>query len=70
LLEQIYGFEGDVGLNTIEVYIHRLRKKVVGSGVSLRTVHGRGYALEIDDSHAPVIRAAAATVIARTLPGA
>jgi two-component system OmpR family response regulator len=70
LLEQIYGCEGDVGLNTIEVYIHRLRKKVVGSGVSLRTVHGHGYALEMDDAHAPVIRAAAETAIATTLPSA
>jgi len=69
LLEEIYGYEGDVGLNTIEVYIHRLRKKVVGSGVSLRTVHGRGYALELDDTHAPLIRAAAEVVIARTVPG-
>jgi DNA-binding response OmpR family regulator len=70
LLEQIYGGEGDVGLNTIEVYIHRLRKKVVGSGVSLRTIHGRGYVLEMEDGHAPVIRANAEASIARTLPGA
>ena len=70
LLEEVYGCDGDVGLNTIEVYIHRLRKKVAGSGVSLRTVHGRGYVLETDDAHAPVIRPAAGTALARNLPGA
>jgi len=53
LLEQVYGYEGDVGLNTIEVYIHRLRKKIAGSGVSLRTIHGRGYVLETQDARSP-----------------
>jgi len=70
LLEQVYGCEGDVGLNTIEVYIHRLRKKVAGSSVSLRTVHGRGYVLETEDAHGPNVRASTGAVIARTLPGA
>ncbi len=49
LLSQMYGFDVDVGLNTIEVYIHRLRKKIVGSGTVLKTVHGRGYLLADDD---------------------
>lgn len=30
----------------IEVYIHRLRRKLEGSGVSIRTVRGLGYLLE------------------------
>jgi DNA-binding response OmpR family regulator len=50
LLSQMYGFDVDVGLNTIEVYIHRLRKKIVGSGMVLKTVHGRGYLLTYDDA--------------------
>jgi two-component system, OmpR family, response regulator len=50
LLSQVYGYEGEVGLNTIEVYIHRLRKKLVGSGVMLRTAHGRGYLLDLERS--------------------
>jgi two-component system OmpR family response regulator len=45
LLSQMYGFDCDVGLSTIEVYIHRLRKKIVGSGIVLKTAHGRGYLL-------------------------
>ena len=32
--------------NTIEVYIHRLRRKLEGSGVAIRTVRGLGYLLE------------------------
>ena len=70
LLEHVYGNGGDVGLNTIEVYIHRLRKKVAGSGVSLRTVHGRGYVLETEDAHGPAVRASAGSDLARNLPRA
>ena len=32
--------------NTIEVYIHRLRRKLEGSGVGIRTVRGLGYLME------------------------
>ena len=32
--------------NSIEVYIHRLRRKLEGSGLSIRTVRGLGYLLE------------------------
>jgi two-component system OmpR family response regulator len=31
---------------TIEVYVHRLRKKLEGSGLAVRTVRGLGYLLE------------------------
>ncbi|MGQ3054102.1 MAG: response regulator transcription factor, partial [Roseateles sp.] len=31
---------------SIEVYIHRLRKKLEGSGLAVRTVRGLGYLLE------------------------
>ena len=48
LLSQVYGFDGEVGLNTIEVYIHRLRKKLAGSGIILRTAHGRGYLVDLE----------------------
>lgn len=46
LVEQLYSYDKDVGYNAIEVYIHRLRRKIDGSGVSVRTVYGRGYVLE------------------------
>ena len=43
---------GETGAgNVVEVYIHRLRRKLDGSGLSIRTVRGLGYLLE--DSAAP-----------------
>lgn len=39
------GSAGAAG-NSIEVYIHRLRRKLEGSGLSIRTVRGLGYLLE------------------------
>jgi two-component system response regulator QseB len=41
--EKLYGWGDEVGSNTIEVYIHHLRRKL-GSGV-IRTLRGIGYAL-------------------------
>ncbi|TLF48635.1 response regulator transcription factor [Halomonas urmiana] len=40
-------FQGDaMGDNAIEVYVHRLRKRLGDGGVALRTVRGLGYLLE------------------------
>jgi len=36
----------DLGDNAVEVYIHRLRRRLAGSGVAIRTLRGTGYALE------------------------
>ncbi|RPI46084.1 MAG: DNA-binding response regulator, partial [Betaproteobacteria bacterium] len=47
LLEQVYAYDRDVGYNAIEVYVHRLRRKIEGSRLLVRTLYGRGYALEI-----------------------
>jgi len=46
LVERLYSYEKDVGYNAIEVYVHRLRKKLDGSGLVVRTVYGRGYLLD------------------------
>ena len=46
LLEQIYNYDRDVSQNAIEVYVHRLRKKLSGAGVTVRTLYGRGYLLD------------------------
>lgn len=50
LLSRMYGYDIDVGLNAIEVCIHRLRKKIAGSGLILKTSFGRGYILSDDDT--------------------
>ena len=46
LVEQMYNYGRDVGYNAIEVYVHRLRKKIEGSGLAVKTLYGRGYTLE------------------------
>ena len=46
LVEQLYNYDKDVSHNTIEVYVHRLRKKINGTGVTVRTLYGRGYMID------------------------
>jgi len=46
LAEQLYGWEEEVGANAIEVYVHRLRRKLEPAGVKIRTIRGLGYLLE------------------------
>jgi two-component system, OmpR family, response regulator len=48
LAEQLYGWDEEVGPNAIEVYVHRLRRKLEPAGVSIRTIRGLGYLLEKD----------------------
>jgi two-component system OmpR family response regulator len=36
----------EVSHNAIEVYMHRLRRKIEGGGVRIATVRGLGYCLE------------------------
>jgi two-component system response regulator TctD len=76
LMSQVYGLEGDVGWNTLEVYVHRLRKKLVGSALMLRTLHGRGYQLELEsapgvspDLCIPTLQASATRAITAAEPG-
>ena len=38
--------ESEVGQNAVEVYIHRLRRKLEPHGIAIRTIHGLGYMLE------------------------
>ena len=46
LLEKLFGFDEEVGVNAVEIYVHRLRKKLEPAGVRIRTVRGLGYLLE------------------------
>ena len=47
ILESLCNWNEDVSDNAIEVYIHRLRKKLGNSGVIIRTIRGLGYLLDI-----------------------
>lgn len=40
-----------VGSNAVEVYVHRLRKKLEPAGIIIRTVRGLGYLIEASDEH-------------------
>ena len=46
LADQLYGWDEEVGANAIEVYVHRLRRKLEPAGVKIRTIRGLGYLLE------------------------
>ncbi|MCA0996783.1 response regulator transcription factor [Alloyangia pacifica] len=49
LYDSLYGFgDADVGVNAIELYIARLRKKLAGSGVGIVTQRGVGYRIGLD----------------------
>lgn len=47
LLDRLFGF-GEVGPNALDLYISRLRKRLQGTGVRIRTLRGLGYRLEED----------------------
>ena len=46
LVDQLCGWGEEVSHNAIEVYVHRLRKKLEPGGVRIATVRGLGYCLE------------------------
>ena len=45
IFEHVFNFDDDAGLPAIELYIHRLRKKLERSDVTILTKRGMGYAL-------------------------
>ncbi|MBC7786235.1 MAG: response regulator [Methylophilaceae bacterium] len=47
LIENLCNWSEGVGINAIEVYIHRIRKKLEPYGVAIRTMSGSGYILEM-----------------------
>ena len=51
LLQALYGWQDDINsVNAVEKVISRLRAKLEGSGVTIRTVRGLGYSLGTDES--------------------
>jgi DNA-binding response OmpR family regulator len=47
IIEAILPWGDDLTLNAVEVYISRLRLKIADAGVSIRTIRGFGYMLEL-----------------------
>jgi two-component system, OmpR family, response regulator len=46
LMQGLYESDQEVGVNAVEILVHRVRKKVQNTGVNIRTVRGLGYLLE------------------------
>jgi DNA-binding response OmpR family regulator len=49
IAEHLFSFDDEASTTAIELYVHRLRKKLDHPGINIRTVRGLGYTLEIDD---------------------
>jgi two-component system OmpR family response regulator len=45
IVEHLCSWDDDVSTNAIEVYVHRLRKKLAPAGIGILTVRGLGYYL-------------------------
>lgn len=52
LADHLCGWGDEVSTNAIEVYVHRLRKKLEPFGVHITTLRGLGYSLEKPTDHA------------------
>jgi len=46
IAQQLFNYDDHLALNTIEVYVSRLRAKIEAAGVRIRTVRGFGYLWE------------------------
>jgi two-component system, OmpR family, response regulator len=53
LVSHLCGWGEEVSANAIEVYMHRLRKKLEGSETRITTLRGLGYCLEGQQSRSP-----------------
>ncbi|WP_343714351.1 response regulator transcription factor [Inquilinus sp.] len=47
LLDQIYSFDQEPSPNAVEQYVTRIRRKLAGSSVEIRTLRGLGYQLVV-----------------------
>lgn len=48
IANHVFSYDDSAGVSSIELYVHRIRKKLSGSSVSIETKRGRGYALAGD----------------------
>jgi two-component system, OmpR family, response regulator TctD len=49
LAESTFGFDDDANPNAIEIYVHRVRKKLEGQDIGIVTLRGLGYMLRLLD---------------------
>lgn len=48
ILDRLSSFDDDLSPNALDIYIHRLRKRLASSGCVLRTARGLGYMLDAE----------------------
>lgn len=53
LFDKVFEMQSDAGPDAIEVVIHRLRKKLEGSGARIITVRGLGYLFKLSEHRDP-----------------
>ena len=46
LFEKVWNLDADASADAVEIYVHRLRKKLESSGVAIVTLRGLGYVLD------------------------
>jgi two-component system, OmpR family, response regulator TctD len=57
LMDQLFGYDEDVGPNAVELYVSRVRQKIRDSSLRIETVRSVGYVARIlEDNHEPVIQ--------------
>jgi len=57
IIDAIAPWAEELTLNAVEVYVSRLRLKLLDAGVAIRTIRGFGYMLEADTGAAPLAAA-------------
>ncbi|MDQ0468374.1 response regulator transcription factor [Labrys wisconsinensis] len=48
IFDRLFGMEDEAGLNVVELYVSRLRRKLEGSRFTIRTIRGLGYVAEVE----------------------
>lgn len=49
LFDRVFDSTSEAGIGALELYVHRLRRKLALSGVGIRTVRTIGYAIELEE---------------------
>ncbi|WP_434514214.1 response regulator [Dechloromonas sp. ARDL1] len=49
VFKRVFEFDSDARIESIEIYVHRLRKKIEGSDATIITFRGLGYALAVEN---------------------
>ncbi len=61
LAESVFGFDDETNPNAIEIYVHRVRRKLEASGAVITTLRGLGYMLSAAPASAALTSAAPAS---------